>query len=1133
MTQVTSKHSRIALSPLSISCDSLAISKLITPQKTIVVITEDTQSARRLTDEITYFAPLSQTLLFPDWETLPYDHFSPHIDLVSSRLMALWQMRQGYIDALVMPVSTALMRLSPIAYLMGRIFSLEIKQQLNADNLCRDLTASGYCHVSQVVMRGEFAVRGGIIDLYPIAANAPYRIDLFDNEIEALYTFDPDTQKTIEKVNSIHLLPAKEYPTDQKAIEGFCERYQTFFGKNAKENIIYRQVAKGLWPAGIEYYLPLFFENSATIFDYIGSDALFIKHGAIAEKIDHLWRDITNFYEVAQSDLDQPVLPPTQLYLNKNELAGYLKCYTLHTLKITKSIVPDIAISHKNTMPFEKFLTFFNAFDGKTLIVSESLGRRETLIQLLKQHQLFPIIVGSWEKFLRGDQLLYITTAPITESFITNKIAVFTESALYQHVAYLRSRQVGQKPIFHSDNSLRDLAEINVGDKVVHEDHGIGCYQGLKPMQIGDEIAEMMEIIYANDAKLYVPVMQLHLISRYIGQDASCIALHQLGHTSWLHAKRKALEEVRDTAAELLKFYAERMAKQGDTFVFPEKDYPLFVSGFNFEETDDQLNAIQAVIQDMCSKKPMDRLICGDVGFGKTEVALRAAFIAVMNGFQVTILVPTTLLAEQHYQTFCDRFANWPVQIAELSRFRTKSAIHEALLGLKNGTIDIAIGTHRLLQSDVQFKKLGLAVIDEEHRFGVRQKESLKRLRVNVNALTLTATPIPRTLSMALEGLRDFSMITTAPSRRLAIKTFVSPISDGMIREAVLRELKRGGQVFFLYNEVKTIHRMQEKLTQLVPEAHIATLHGQMNERFLEEVMHHFLQQHYNVLLCSTIIETGIDIPNANTIIVYRADRFGLAQLHQLRGRVGRSYHQAYAYLLVPEEMTKDAKKRLEAIQMADELGAGFFLAMQDLEIRGAGAVLGEKQSGDIQAVGFSLYSAMLKRAVAFLKKGLILDLDSPLHSHTDVNLHSHSFLPENYCSDIHERLVLYKRLASCETEVAINQLAEELIDRFGLLPEPVKTLIASTHIACQARVMGIMKINASDTSINMQFTSKPSIDPNIIVQAIQTKKNYRLINAEKLQVKIAMPHIQDRILQVNNLLKELRGSADQAYLWS
>ncbi|EMS4119493.1 transcription-repair coupling factor, partial [Neisseria gonorrhoeae] len=1159
-------------------------------------------------------------------ETLPYERFSPHQDLVSERLSALWQIKSGAADVLFVPVATAMQKLPPVPFLAGRTFWLKTGQTLDIGRLKTDLVDAGYNHVSHVVAAGEFAVRGGIVDLFPMGSETPYRIDLFDDEIDSIKTFDTDTQRTISPVSEIRLLPAHEFPTDSEAQKIFRSRFREEVDGNPNDAAVYKAVSNGHFGAGVEYYLPLFFENELeTLFDYIGEDALFVSLGDVHAEANRFWNDVKSRYAMAQGDETYPPLLPQHLYLSADVFAGRLKNYgqVLPDVSGKAHSLPDLAVNRQSDDPLQALKDFQTAFDGRILLCAESLGRRETMLGFLQQNGLKAKPVSDWQGFLSAHEPLMITVAPLAYGFklgglqsssqqqtvpasegegkaVTDQtefsasatnplpsplpqereqsaaavsdglkaaavstesslylvasdlhgqtrqqsapspvgegwgegkavaaqsaIAVITESDLYQYVARSRVHNRRKKHAAVSDGLLRDLAEINIGDPVVHEEHGIGRYTGLVTMDLGGETNEMMLLEYAGEAQLYVPVSQLHLISRYSGQAHESVALHKLGSGAWNKAKRKAAEKARDTAAELLNLYAQRAAQSGHKFEINESDYQAFADGFGYEETEDQAAAIAAVIKDLTQAKPMDRLVCGDVGFGKTEVALRAAFVAVMGGKQVAVLAPTTLLVEQHAQNFADRFADFPVKVASLSRFNNSKATKATLEGMADGTVDIVIGTHKLVQDDIKFKNLGLLIIDEEHRFGVRQKEQLKRLRANVDILTMTATPIPRTLSMALEGLRDFSLITTAPSRRLAVKTFVKPFSEGSVREAVLRELKRGGQVFFLHNEVDTIENMRERLETLLPEARIGVAHGQLRERELEQVMRDFLQQRFNVLLCSTIIETGIDIPNANTIIINRADKFGLAQLHQLRGRVGRSHHQAYAYLLTPEYITKDAEKRLDAIAAADELGAGFTLAMQDLEIRGAGEILGEGQSGEMMQVGFTLYTEMLKQAVRDLKKGRQPDLDAPLGITTEIKLHSPALLPEDYCPDIHERLVLYKRLAVCETVQKINAIHEELVDRFGLTEQPVKTLIESHHLRLAAKELGIDAIDATSEAVTVTFGKHHCIDPTGIILLIQTDKKYRLAGADKLRFAAEMENIEVRINTVKTVLKTLQG---------
>lgn len=1198
----------------------LALARYLPHRRLKVVLTQDAEQALRLQTAWRFFRPHDTAVFLPDWETLPYERFSPHQDLVSERLSALWQIKSGAADVLFVPVATAMQKLPPVPFLAGRTFWLKTGQTLDIGRLKSDLVDAGYNHVSHVVAAGEFAVRGGIVDLFPMGSEMPYRIDLFDDEIDSIKTFDTETQRTISPVSEIRLLPAHEFPTDNEAQKIFRSRFREEVDGNPNDAAVYKAVSNGHFGAGVEYYLPLFFENELeTLFDYIGEDALFVSLGDVHAEANRFWSDVKSRYAMAQGDETYPPLLPQYLYLSADVFAGRLKNYgqVLPDVSGKEYTLPDLAVNRQADEPLQALKDFQTAFDGRILLCAESLGRRETMLGFLQQNGLKAKPVSDWQGFLSAHEPLMITVAPLAYGFklgglqspsqqqaapasegegdaITDQtefsasatnplpsplpqereqstaaisdslktksslypienslhgqiqqqpapspvgeglgegkavaaqsaIAVITESDLYQYVARSRIHNRRKKHAAVSDDLLRDLAEINIGDPVVHEEHGIGRYMGLITMNLGGETNEMMLLEYAGEAQLYVPVSQLHLISRYSGQAHENIALHKLGSGAWNKAKRKAAEKARDTAAELLNLYARRAAQSGHKFEINELDYQAFADGFGYEETEDQAAAIAAVIKDLTQAKPMDRLVCGDVGFGKTEVALRAAFVAVMGGKQVAVLAPTTLLVEQHAQNFADRFADFPVKVASLSRFNNSKATKAALEGMADGTVDIVIGTHKLVQDDIKFKNLGLVIIDEEHRFGVRQKEQLKRLRANVDILTMTATPIPRTLSMALEGLRDFSLITTAPSRRLAVKTFVKPFSEGSVREAVLRELKRGGQVFFLHNEVDTIENMRERLETLLPEARIGVAHGQLRERELEQVMRDFLQQRFNVLLCSTIIETGIDIPNANTIIINRADKFGLAQLHQLRGRVGRSHHQAYAYLLTPEYITKDAEKRLDAIAAADELGAGFTLAMQDLEIRGAGEILGEGQSGEMMQVGFTLYTEMLKQAVRDLKKGRQPDLDAPLGITTEIKLHSPALLPESYCPDIHERLVLYKRLAVCETVQQINAIHEELVDRFGLPEQPVKTLIESHHLRLMAKELGINAIDAAGEAVTVTFGKNNNIDPTEIILLIQNDKKYRLAGADKLRFTAEMENIEVRINTVKNVLKTLQ----------
>ena len=1122
------------------SSDALLLAQLAKHQKSLLtVFTASAADAQRLLDEIPWFAPGLRIHLLPDWETLPYDSFSPHHDLVSERLATLYNITRGECDVLLVPASTAAYRLAPPAYLAAYTFFLKKGEMFDAEAFRAQLALAGYTHVSNVVSPGEYSIRGGLIDLYPMGSVLPYRLDLFDNEIESIKTFDVDSQRTLYPVLEIRLLPAREFPLDDKGRARFRQRFrETFEGDPAKSRI-YKEISNGTLPAGIEYWLPLFFEETATLFDYLPADTTLCLHNNIPEALRDFWRDTQSRYDMLSGEKSRPLLPPATLFLSEETFFTAAKSHTRLILSqgidgpISK--LPAIAIDRRADDPLCHLKSFIDDFPGRILLLAETAGRRETLTGLFAEHGIKPAANTDWTDFLANDRKLSLGVAPLHEGFVLNAaqdcpvpLAFITETELYAGNPSRRPRHAAQRKA-SLDNWLRDLTELKVGAPVVHEQHGIARYQGLIHLDLGEGEMEFLELHYADEARLYVPVSQLHLISRYSGADPDAAPLHTLGSPQWEKAKRKAALQAHDTAAELLALYARRAARQGHAFEFSLRDYDAFADGFGFVETPDQATAIEAVIDDMKSCKPMDRLVCGDVGFGKTEVALRAAFCGVAGNRQVAVLCPTTLLCEQHFQTFCDRFADWPVKIAELSRFRTTKESSQALKDLAEGKVDIIIGTHKLLQKDVRFSRLGLIIIDEEHRFGVRQKEVLKSLRTEVDVLTLTATPIPRTLGMSLEGLRDFSIIATAPQKRLAIKTFVSRFSDGIIREALLREFKRGGQVYFLHNEVDTINNMREKLVKLLPEARIVVGHGQMNERELERVMRDFTQQRANLLLCTTIIETGIDNPHANTIIINRADKFGLAQLHQLRGRVGRSHHQAYAYLLTHADaegtsgLTKQARQRLEAIQMMDELGAGFYLAMHDLEIRGAGEILGENQSGEMQEIGFNLYTEMLNRAVSALKQGKEPDLLQPLGIATEINLHTPALLPDDYAPDVHERLTLYKRLANCTCLDEISLMREELVDRFGELPLQAQSLLESHSLRLLCQPFGIIKLDTTATQITVQFEQNPPIDPIRIINLIQKNQNYKLAGQDKLSLARHCPSLADRVGAVKELLKQLK----------
>ena len=1120
------------------SSDAFWIARLARLARPVFVVTQAAQDAERLRDEIAWFDPSLAVHRLPDWEILPYDQFSPHPDLVSERLATLHQFSQGACDVGIIPVSTALQRLPPRSYLAGRTFFLRQKSRLDLEALKAQLALAGYAAVQQVMVPGEFCVRGGLVDLFPTGSPVPYRLDLLGEEIESIRTFDVDSQRSIYPVAEVRLLPAREFPLDEEGRARFRANFRERFEGDPTKRRAYKDVSNGIAPPGVECYLPLFFESTSTLLDYLPAGATFVMHEDVPAGAEGFWRDLKSRWELLRGDSDRPLLPPDQLYLPVEEFFVALRDLPRLDVKrgapgpapdgappLVPADIPDVGVDRRSAEPLRSFGRFVSGFDGRVVVVADGPGRRETLAQFLAEHGLPATLAEGWGECAASQAPLVLTHGPVASGFAlpAERLAIVTEAELYPSQVR-QSRRRDARGRTSAEGMLRDLAEVKEGDPVVHSQHGIGRYRGLVTLDLGDGPTEFLHLEYEAGDKLYVPVSQLHVISRYTGAAAEDAPVHRLGSGQWEKARRKAAQQVRDTAAELLDLYARRAARQGFAFPLAPQDYETFSAAFEFEETPDQASAIRAVIEDMTAGRPMDRLVCGDVGFGKTEVAMRAAFVAVAAGRQVAILVPTTLLAEQHFENFKDRFAQWPVRIAELSRFRSPKEIAAAVAGLADGSVDIAIGTHRLIQKGVEFRNLGLVIIDEEHRFGVRQKESLKRLRAEVDVLTLTATPIPRTLAMSLEGLRDFSVIATAPQRRLAIKTFVSRQSPGIIREAVMRELKRGGQAYYLWNEVDTIENRRETLEKLLPEARIAVAHGQMRERDLERVMRDFYHQRANVLLCSTIIETGIDVPTANTILIDRADRFGLAQLHQLRGRVGRSHHQAYAYLLTPPEeaLNANARKRLEAIQMMEDLGAGFYLAMHDLEIRGAGEVLGESQSGGIHDVGFALYTEMLEHAVKSLRAGREPDLARPVAVATEVNLHAPALLPEAYCGDVHERLVIYKRLANCASGEDLERLTEELVDRFGGLPEPARVLLECHRLRIQGAPLGVARIDAGPTAIAVQFVPDPPVDGRRIIALVQSGGRYRLPGPDRVRIECAIADFRARAAEVRQFLAKL-----------
>ena len=1110
----------------------------------LLLVTPTAREAELIVDELRFYlaADTPPVTLFPDWETLPYDVFSPHQDIISGRLAALAQLTDLQRGMVVIAAPTLLQRLPPPAYVLGGTFLLKVGERLDAEAMRQRLVAAGYAHVSQVMEHGEFAIRGALLDLFPMGSTTPYRIDLFDKEIETIRRFDPDTQLSREKLQEIRLLPAREFPLDENGIRGFRQRYRARFEGDPQKNPIYRDVSNGLAPSGVEYYLPLFFDSTAGFLDYLPGDAVIATLEDTLGSMTQAWTQIADRYEQQRHDIERPLLRPDELWIVPEDVQQKLAarpCIRLqsfelpgtHATNFATAAPPPLRVENRAEEPVEKLLAFLQKFPGRVLFAAESTGRREYLLELLSRRDLKPLTVDGWAAFLDSHARIALCIAPLERGLLLPEagIALIAEEQLFGQRARQSNRRVSNRD---PEAIIRDLAALAEGAPVVHEEHGVGRYLGLQLLELNGIETEFLTLEYAGGDKLYVPVSSLHLITRYSGSAPETAPLHRLGSDQWLKARRRAAEQVRDTAAELLDIYARRAARKGHAFKFGERDYQAFAEDFPFDETPDQLSAINGVIEDMTSGKPMDRVVCGDVGFGKTEVALRAAFAAVQGGKQVAVLVPTTLLAQQHAQTFHDRFANWPVRIEVLSRFRTGKQQHAVMHGIAAGRVDIVIGTHALLRDELKFKDLGLVIIDEEHRFGVQHKERLKKLRAEVDMLTLTATPIPRTLNMSLAGLRDFSIIATPPAERLAVKTFVSEWQDALIQEACLREIKRGGQVYFVYNSVDTIDKTAAEVAGLVPGAEVRIAHGQMHERDLEQVMLDFYHRRFNVLVCTTIIESGIDVPSANTMIIHRADKLGLAQLHQLRGRVGRSHHRAYAYLIIPPRglLTADAVKRLEAIESLEELGAGFTLATHDLEIRGAGELLGEEQSGQIHEVGFTLYTELLERAVRALKKGRIVDLEAPLDHGPEIDLHMPALLPSDYLTDVHLRLTLYKRIASAKNLEDLHELQVEMIDRFGLLPSPAKTLFRIAELKLKAAPLGVRKIEAGASGGRISFSDTTGVDPATVIHMIrQQPRHFKLDGSNRLRFMLELEDREKRIVAIDALLDKLSGKAATA----
>ncbi|MDR0770499.1 MAG: transcription-repair coupling factor [Burkholderiales bacterium] len=1155
---------KIVLPVMPGSGDALALAQAaaqcLEQKSSLLVICEDSAHVHRLEEEMRWWlAPVQhpqapplqvpslqvRMAVFPDGETLPYDPFSPHQDLISERIATLYRMLRGDVDIVLTAAATALQRLPPPSYLAAHTFLLKTGDRIDADALRAQLVLAGYSAVTQVVAPGEFSVRGSLIDLFPMGAPLPYRLDLFGDELESIKTFDVDNQRSLAAVNEVRMLPAREFPLDETARKRFRQAFRESFEGDPSRSLLYKDVSNGLTPGGLEYYLPLFFDHTALFTDYLPDNTVVALHGDPLKACETFWSETQQRYRLLRGDPQRPPLPPEALFASADVLFGAIKALPRLVLPTGADIadeaplqsLPPIMIDRRAKDPFAALRQWLEstktcATETRVLLVAESAGRRETMQQMLRAGGITLPNTDDLDAWLTdtASPRQAFAVGPLASGFVWRDadLILFTEYDLYRdsaNRAVARRRRDRARRVSDVDTLIRNLAEVRTGDPVVHEQHGIGRYLGLVTLDLDDGSAEFLHLQYANDATLYVPVADLFLISRYSGVTQDAVTLNELGSGQWEKARRRAAKKAFDTAADLLNLYAQRAARQGHRFAFDEHDYARFADGFAFEETADQQAAIDAVVADLVSGKPMDRLVCGDVGFGKTEVALRAAFVALADGKQVALLVPTTLLAEQHFQIFSDRFAEWPVRIAELSRFRSAKESKITLDGLASGGVDLVIGTHKLIQPDIRFKNLGLIIIDEEHRFGVRQKEQLKKLRAEVDVLTLTATPIPRTLAMSLEGLRDFSVIATAPQKRLAIKTFVFPYSAGIVREAIARELKRGGQVYFLHNDIHTLADKAARIAEMMPEARVAVAHGQMPERELEQVMRGFYQQRTNVLVCSTIIETGIDVPSANTILIERADRFGLAQLHQLRGRVGRSHHQAYAYLLTPPEeaLTAQAKKRLEAIQHMEQLGSGFYLAMHDLEIRGAGEVLGDEQSGEIAEVGFQLYADMLEHAVEALKAGREPDLNEPLRIATEVHLHQPALLPESYCPDVHERLVLYKRLANTSSFEALEALHEELIDRFGLLPAEGQALMACHRLRLLTRPYGVTRLDINAERAVFTFTEKPAFDPGHLILLVQRDQQVRFAGPHRVRIEKKTAGIEEILALVHDFLSQLK----------
>ncbi|NVJ51932.1 MAG: transcription-repair coupling factor [Gammaproteobacteria bacterium] len=1119
------------------SSSALVLSEMLDSHSgVILVLCEGSAQAQQLQRELSCFRPSESTIpvvTFPEWETLPYDMFSAHESIISERLHALHQLSQLSHGMVICALPAMMTRIAPPSFINGNVFRFAVGGKMDLIRARNLFEQAGYHCVDKVLEHGEFAVRGSLLDIFPMGSRTPIRIDFFDDEIESIRSFDPETQMSIDPLNEFELLPGHEFPTDEAAITHFRQSFRSHFDVELKDCQLYQDVSNGLLPAGIEYYLPLFVAETAHLFDYLPKDTLLVTIGDTQQAQERHWQSLSERYEEYRWDRTRPILSPEAIALSPPELNAQLNQLALVKFANRDDMpsplpfnrVPPLHINHKAKDPLEKLRDYCTRHQEPIVICAEGPGRREAIADLFKRNQLKHTLIEHWDDALTQGAGLYLTVAPIEGSFQHPKVTLVAESTLFgQHVLQRRRRETKD---YSPDAVIHSLAELNVGAPVVHIEHGVGRYLGLECIRANNQPAEYLTLEYASGDKLYVPVHSLHLIHRYSGSSEGHAPLHKLGSEQWEKERKKAAEKVRDVAAELLDLYAKRAAKEGFQYQTEIAEYLQFADAFPFELTTDQESSVNAIISDMKATTPMDRLVCGDVGFGKTEVAMRAAFIAVQNTRQVAVLVPTTLLAQQHYENFKDRFADWPIRIEVISRFRTSKETSAIIEDVNQGKVDILIGTHKLIQGNIDFKDLGLVIIDEEHRFGVRQKEKLKSLRAEVDVLTLTATPIPRTLNMSLSGMRDLSIIATPPARRLAIKTFVREYNKPLIKEAIQRETLRGGQVYFLHNSVETIERRAAELRELMPDLNIGVAHGQMRERELENVMQQFYHRRFHVLLCTTIIETGIDVPNANTIIMDRADKLGLAQLHQLRGRVGRSHHQAYAYLLVPsiKGITRDAKKRLDAISSLEDLGAGFSLATHDMEIRGAGEILGDDQSGQMESIGFSMYMEMLEQAVTALKEGREPSLQDALLQQAEVEIGLPALIPEDYIPDVHSRLTLYKRLASCKTEQSLRDLQVEMIDRFGLLPDHLKNLVRLTELKQQLTPLGITKLRASDSGLVVDFDPKTVVNPEVIISLIQRNPSrYRLEKGTILKVIRDLSEPAARWNEIESLIATLSG---------